>query len=287
MVNYEGFGEVISSDMDFGNRLPKTDKPASLTIRKGSFELPFMQATNVFRAGEQAHVGLQEGIFYVSWGHFGQYKISSIANIQYQNTARETAPLFLLSEVLGIACWLKGKFVLHAGAVAINGKAHIFAGTPGMGKSTSIASLWQLGAIVLSDDLVLIDFIADGINCVPTLPEIKVWEESADGLGISKTSLHAAVEGKKKYLLPTQNSTSSYPIASINIISNEPMESFAGLELLKYFPLPNQLLQGEQLKRHFKESLIIQKNCEINLLKPKSSFLDLQNWAKQFFDKNA
>ncbi|SOE20082.1 hypothetical protein SAMN06298216_0583 [Spirosomataceae bacterium TFI 002] len=287
MVVYEGFGEIISSDIELGNRLETSLEKATINIAAGNFTLPTLTLTNVYRAGTQASVGFDENGIYLSWENHGDFKIDTESNIFYQNTNDKTIVMFLLSEIMGIACWQKGKFVLHAGAVEINGKAHIFAGVPGQGKSTTITSLWQKGATVLSDDLVLIDFKNKNIYCTPSIAEIKIWEESVIGLDIDRTTISLSSEGKRKYLLPTKSIAESYPVASINIISNEAMDNFAALELLKYFPLPNQVLNPIQLKRHFQESILIQQCCKINHLQPKESFSDLKAWAQQFIEENA
>jgi hypothetical protein len=287
MVNYFGFGEIIQSDFAFDDRLPLTNKKASITITKGSFSLPEMEVSNVYRAGEQAKVGSQHNNIFLTWGEFGDFKIEANGNITYQHIQDKTATMFLLSEVMGISCWLRGKYVLHAGAIAINGKAHIFAGTPGKGKSTTIAALWQMGAVVLSDDLVLIKTGKNSVNCIPSIAEIKIWEETVKGLNIDGATLQQSSEGRKKYFLPTAKTEKSYPITSINIIADEPLENFAALELLKYFPLPNQILAPTQLKRHFQQSVQLQQHCIINHLSPKTSFQSLKSWAKEFIEINA
>ncbi|SDT95908.1 hypothetical protein SAMN05216296_0890 [Pseudomonas pohangensis] len=50
----------------------------------------------------------------------------------------------------------EGQLVVHAGAVAIEGRLALFLGESGLGKSTLVASLYQAGASLLGDDALLV-----------------------------------------------------------------------------------------------------------------------------------
>lgn len=63
---------------------------------------------------------------------------------------------YLVGPILGIALRLKGRICLHASAVAIDGRAILFIGAAGAGKSTTAAALTMGGARLLTDDVVVV-----------------------------------------------------------------------------------------------------------------------------------
>ena len=68
----------------------------------------------------------------------------------------ETIRHLLLDQVIPRLLAHEGNTILHASAVAIDGRAIAFAGETGMGKSTLAASLHARGHPVLSDDSLLL-----------------------------------------------------------------------------------------------------------------------------------
>jgi hypothetical protein len=60
----------------------------------------------------------------------------------------------LIGQVLPLVAALRGLEVLHASAVAIDGRAFAFSGVPGVGKSTLALNLGIAGAPLLSDDVI-------------------------------------------------------------------------------------------------------------------------------------
>lgn len=279
-MNYNAFGLVISCDIDLSDRLELTHAKSDIVISKSAFKLPSMSESNVYRRGEQASFGEDSAAMYLKWAAYGEFRISNGDLIEYQAVNQETFQMFVLSEVIGILCWQRGYFLLHAGAVAINGKAHVFTGTPGMGKSTTITALWQAGAHVLSDDLVV---IKDYKACLQSLNELKIWEKTVEGLEINRALLRQSQEGIKKYLLPTKSPIkTAYPLAAIRFISEQENPILPAVEMLKYFPLPHQILQKEAIKKHFEDAVNISKNCEMKHLKRFTDFTTLKTWAQDY-----
>lgn len=61
-----------------------------------------------------------------------------------------------------------GRYSIHAAAVRVNGKAHVFVGESGHGKSTICTDLAALGADYLGDDLVFL-YLSDGVPYIGSL----------------------------------------------------------------------------------------------------------------------
>ena len=77
----------------------------------------------------------------------------------------------------------RGLLVFHASAVAIDGKAAIFLGFPGSGKSTIAAAMHSCGYRVLSDEITAVQAEGDMPMVLSGLPHIRLASESAKYLG--------------------------------------------------------------------------------------------------------
>lgn len=121
-----------------------------------------------------------------------------------QASSLEQSAEFLLGPVLGALLRLRGSFCLHASAVALNGKAAVFVGPPGAGKSTIAAILAQSGYALLADDMVVIVKGQAAFHVLPGYPYIALWPDSEQLVGCSGLSepvpqfekVRFAVEGK-------------------------------------------------------------------------------------------
>lgn len=103
--------------------------------------------------------------------------------------ARWRAPLtvadaasYLLGPVLAFVLRLRGTVPLHAGAVVVRGRALLFAGAAGAGKSTTVTALGALGHGLLSDDVVPLKVTARSVVAAPGFPRLSVWDDSASAL---------------------------------------------------------------------------------------------------------
>ena len=85
----------------------------------------------------------------------------------------------LLGAALAILLYQRGKFVLHASAVSIDGEVVIFVGNKGHGKSTMASMLCSRGHQLLSDDTVVIDFNkANRHTVLPGFPQFKLYPDA-------------------------------------------------------------------------------------------------------------
>lgn len=69
---------------------------------------------------------------------------------------------------------------LHASGVVVDGQAAVFLGPKGQGKSTMAAAFLRRGADLLTDDLLPLRTMPDGIHGVPGVPLLKLWDESVE-----------------------------------------------------------------------------------------------------------
>ncbi|HVB34274.1 MAG TPA: hypothetical protein VNJ52_07900 [Patescibacteria group bacterium] len=92
---------------------------------------------------------------------------------------------FLLHQVFGIILHLRGCVCVHASAVVVDGKAVLFAGASGRGKSSTAAAFAARGFPLLSDDISVVksgNSGEPGLVVIPSVPQICLWPDSADFL---------------------------------------------------------------------------------------------------------
>jgi hypothetical protein len=90
--------------------------------------------------------------------------------------------LGIVGPLLGVILTQRGRFVLHASTVAIDGKAVAFFGPSGRGKSTLTAALTRAGHPLIADDMTVIETSGDAPVVQPGFPRLKLWPDSAEAL---------------------------------------------------------------------------------------------------------
>ena len=104
--------------------------------------------------------------------------------------ADEAAVRFpIISTALASILQHRGLLVFHASAVVIDGKAAMFLGSPGSGKSTIAAVMHSFGYRVLSDEIVAVQVVGDMPVVLPGLPQIRLLPESTKYLGFDPETM--------------------------------------------------------------------------------------------------
>jgi hypothetical protein len=109
---------------------------------------------------------------------------------------------YLTSYALAALCCQRGLLVLHATAVALDGRALVLIGPSASGKSTLGAALVAGGGVVLCDDLCVIDTSAPTALVYPSTRFITVWADVAEHLGHDTAVLEPPLTGLQKFRLP-------------------------------------------------------------------------------------
>lgn len=293
MKKYLAFGEVIETDINFDDSLPESSAQTTLLIVQKSFPEKATAPTKVHRAGIQAAFSAHTEFDILSWEGIVKYKISD-SEIAYELLGADEATLkiFTLSEALGMVLLRRGYFLLHASCVLINTAVHVYIGEPGAGKSTTAAAFQQAGCTVLSDDLTAIKF-TDNLPVVQSgVPTLKVWQTALAGLGIATNTLKKSAEGGTKYLVQQtirDFPETQFPLHSITYLlepATTPRDGGisvvnAPLELLKHFPLPDQLLHGEFVKLHFEQSIRLAASVPLNYMSRPANFIQLKEFVRK------
>lgn len=95
----------------------------------------------------------------------GRFLVSSGRTIIYQpepGFTAEDCATYLGGSIFGFLMHQRGEVVLHASANVVAGRANLFCGPSGMGKSTLAAALCRQGHGLLTDDFCVVRFDAAG-----------------------------------------------------------------------------------------------------------------------------
>lgn len=162
--------------------------------------------------------------------------------------------IFILSSMFGALAHMHGYLPLHASGVVINGKAILFCGNAGMGKSTISAALYHKGYSFITDNLASIFVNEEGVPMVyPSYSHFRLWKDSLDKLKDLKTPIFKMREAVEKY----------------NLILNERTETKA-IPLHKIYHLnhtANNEISIVNSKGRLKADILVNETFRIKLLK--------------------
>ncbi|MBT5873730.1 MAG: hypothetical protein HOH43_09940 [Candidatus Latescibacteria bacterium] len=130
--------------------------------------------------------------------------------------ATEAVILYRLLQVpLMALLYQRRRIVLHGSAICVDGKAVVFMGQSGRGKSTLAAAFRSRQYPLLSDDICVVSLASTGkLLVVPGYPQIKIHRETARQIGISVDDLEPLPVDLKleKYTLETTDNFVRFPI---------------------------------------------------------------------------
>lgn len=139
--------------------------------------------------------------------------------------------VFMLGSCMGALLFQRGFLVLHGNAFEVDGHCVMCVGDSGAGKSTLAAEMMRRGHRILADDVCPVDAEA---NAIPGMPRIKLWQDSADRLGINTSELRPIRPLMEKFNYPLNDSYCDrpLPIHSIYILNSHNEKGF-DLERIK------------------------------------------------------
>lgn len=112
--------------------------------------------------------------------HAGDFLVDAERIDGYVTGARlDLAELRFLGPVLSYWFERRGLPTLHASVIALNGRAVAFVSRHGGGKSGLAAAMLRAGASLLTDDLLVLEELADRWEVRPAYPEMRMWPDEA------------------------------------------------------------------------------------------------------------
>jgi hypothetical protein len=99
------------------------------------------------------------------------------------NIPEETIRHLILDQLIPRILGQRGYLILHASAVQLrDGKAIVFLGGTGWGKSTIASSYYENGAKLITDDCLLIKIMDNKVFCVPNYHGLRLYPDSAEAI---------------------------------------------------------------------------------------------------------
>ncbi|MGG7663178.1 serine kinase [Dyadobacter sp. BHUBP1] len=295
MHHYTAFGLHIHSEISLPELAEGNPHSiADVYIRQGAVELPSMRPTTIYRRGIRAFFGQDEQqALFLDWAGVASFKASGGHELLVSPVASEPnlISLFTVSEALGLILFQKGYFLLHASAVEVGDDAWCFIGMPGAGKSSTAAAFIKAGCRLLSDDLTAITFDETGKPLiVPAYPQLKIWEKTVSGLQYAESDLEPVSEGVKKFAYHPRDRFPAQPVPLKKVFflhkaRNKPAVQQMNLaeipgELLRNFPLATELMSGDNLKKHFFQSIQCARSAELLRKRRPEGFDNLEKWVE-------
>lgn len=190
--------------------------------------------------------------------------------------------LYLLGSCTGALLYQRDFLILHGSAFQVDDGCVICVGDSGAGKSTLVVSMMQRGHKIISDDICPID--PQG-RAVPSMPRIKLWQDSADKLNINTKDLKRIRPGLNKFNYPLGNAFCEklLPVRAVYILDSHESSDFKVVDIKgmkKFLPLYNNtyrfaFLNGMHKKtQHLKQCSELAKHIYVrHLYRPKGAFL--------------
>jgi hypothetical protein len=221
MHSYDAYGLGFQSAFALPELTARSEHKPDVTIRVGDVK---KLAAEAGLCPDQAFHVTQSGT-YLSFYQIGSFLVRDGHEIIVEplpDIDDRVLRLPLLGAVLAVLLHQRGKLVLHASAVAINGKAIAFIGAKGSGKSTLAAALYGRGHELLADDVVAIDLqTADPPMVLSGYPQLKLHPDAVSvALGENPEDLPqiASHVGKHSRLVDECFATRSLPLAAVYAI---------------------------------------------------------------------
>lgn len=232
--HYLANGIPIESELEF-KELPETfDKPIIL-IKYGKTP---KNIKNIIYRGATSFAGGNEYLLRVN--NVATYYLEKKGNrffitIQPEKDVLENElRIFVLSSIMGAVAHMQGFFPLHASGVNIGGKAFLFCGASGIGKSTLCAALYQKGYPFITDNLANLFSNQKGdLMVYPSYNHIRLWSDSIKELKEFENDGVKMREEIEKYNMLLTASLPSQPITVGGIfILRKSFDSDISMELI-------------------------------------------------------
>jgi hypothetical protein len=222
----------------------------------------------------------------LEWDEAGRFVVRDGREITihpHEGVEERVLRLFLLGPVFGALLHQRGVLVLHASVVVIGEEAVGFLGGSGWGKSTMAAAFHNSGHTVVTDDQAAIEVrenqTGDQVLVLPSLPQLKLWPESAavfqDDLS-TLPHLHPSHD-KRARRLRDGFATAAVPLSHIFVLhygehlANEPLSRREALVELMAHSYCAAIIEPQDAPTHLKQCAQIAAKVPVSrLTRPRS-----------------
>lgn len=219
------------------------------------------------------------GVFIVQGG-------CKIVLVSAQDAEQESICQALLGVVLAVLLYQRGRYILHASAVAIHDIAIAFLGDSGAGKSSALAASIDQGFIGLTDDLTAIHINIDNASLYSGVPRMKLSAAAAAQLQLAPSTPTAE---ESAFALSTASPSEAYGLRNLYILEYgsdwaiDPVpQQQAIIELLRFSGLKSVLPVRDRY--HFKQAAQLVQHVNMYRLRRPQDLSQLSKLAKLLKD---
>jgi hypothetical protein len=251
LTNYRTYGFCVASSFVLPE-LVRVQCAAEVPIRRGTAGHVPDAAVN-----EDGHE-VSEGDVRLSFEGVAAFRIRGGREIVVETEPgvdEAIVRLSLLGPALAVLLHQRGFLVLHASCVAMEG-AVAFLGDSEWGKSTTAAALYRSGRPLVADDVLAVDLQSGSPMVRRAFPQLKLWPESVEALGIQAHELRTIHPGLAKRALRAQVGfgDDDLPLRCVYILSDGPD--------IRVEPLDEQEAFVELLRHSYAASLLRETGTE-------------------------
>lgn len=220
MYTYSTYGLAIRSVIELPElRTHDADGPFDVSIEYGSVDPVPESAPQV---GVERVTATPDSCR-VTHESYGTIRVENGERVVLDRASQEHASsksfrLLLENQILGVVLHQRGFLVLHASAVDVGGRAVVFLGRGGAGKSTTAAAFYAQGYPVLEDDVVGIRFDDGRPFVVPGVPELRLTAETLESLGVAPEA-GSKSNSAGKLSVPIPRTDTTVPLAACYLLA--------------------------------------------------------------------
>lgn len=197
----------------------------------------------------------------------------------------EQIRIFLMGSAIGALLHQRNILVLHAGAIAVNGRGVLFSGHSGSGKSTLAAAFHKRGYPFVADDVCAVIMAGGQPAIIPGFSRLKLWDDVLKKLGQDKEQLESVrwTKTMNKYFLPVESiDEKPFSLKSVFILSKTSADKIDITELKghqKIYPLIDNTYRLGYLNglggknHHFRQCAAVAARTKVhNVTRPDKNF---------------
>ena len=262
LFRYSVFGLDVSSNIALAGLRPPTGPGTPVRIeavQARDFDSPDGPPQCV--GGFEAHWHVEDGRLLSRYGagsgtplwsmeaHSGGARL----DIRWSDPSQlHDIPAVVQGAGLAMVLHLRRAFILHAGAVAVEGRAVLVIGNSGAGKSSTVAALVRGGCPLISDDMAVLDSEGEAVSVRRGPLRMRIYEDSARAAGwtdpLPKLFRHPIFDDKRYVDLTEGMPAESTGVAAIFVLQpRDPATDRIAVE-----PLPPRAALGHLLRNVYR-----------------------------------
>ena len=233
MYNYRAFGFNIESEFEIAQMLSAefSEKECDVRVRYGDacrdmIKNPVRVYDDLVFGTDEMWTNLEIAELYV--GHGSDIIVKRISGKEEDEGLLQA---FITGMAFGAIMHQRGQIPMHGSCVQKNGRAVLFTGVSGAGKSSIAAEAIRQGYRLVTDDVTPISVRNGAVVAEPSFPQQKLWEDAVERGGVRDQTDHRIYD---------ENDRTKYAMNVDSAFLNEAAELCGVIQLI-----PKEGVRGE------------------------------------------